>query len=77
MRIAETLLQRKTEHGARVLVYAINAGEKSQGQYISDCHNEFPPYMCRGEEGALLQQRVWTELAEKLNKVQPGITSNL
>lgn len=76
-RVFEALLQRKTEYGARILVYAINAGDKSHGQYISDCHIEAPPPMCQGENGALLQQRVWNELAEKLNKVQPGITSNL
>lgn len=75
--ILETLVQRKTEYGARNLVYAINAGEKTHGQYISDCHIAGPPPLCQGEEGALLQQRVWNELAEKLNKVQPGITSNL
>ena len=77
MRIWEGLVQRKTEYGARNLVYAINAGEKSNGQYISDCYVAGPPPMCQGEKGALLQQRVWNELAEKLNKVQPGITSNL
>lgn len=77
MHVMEALLQRKTEYGSRNLVYAINAGEKSHGQYISNCHIESPPPMCEGEEGALLQQKVWNELAEKLEKVQPGIMSNL
>lgn len=77
MRVFEALAQRKTEYGARNFVYAINAGEKSHGQYISDCHIAGPPPLCEGEEGAALQERVWNELAEKLNKVQPGITSNL
>ena len=77
MRVFEALVQRKTEYGARSFVYAINAGEKSHGQYISDCHIAGPPPLCQGEEGAVLQERVWNELAEKLNKIQPGITSNL
>lgn len=77
MRVFEALLQRKTEYGARNLVYAVNAGDKSHGQYISNCQIESPPTMCQGDEGALLQQKVWNELAERLEKVQPGITSNL
>ena len=31
------LLARTTEYGSRTLVHAANAGEESNGQYLSDC----------------------------------------
>ena len=76
MVLMETLLERKTELGARSFVYAASAGEKTQGEYVTDCHVEIAPPLTRGEEGAKLQKRVWTQLAPILEKIQPGVTAN-
>ena len=35
--ILKLLFARSTEHGSRSLVYAANAGEEANGQYLSDC----------------------------------------
>jgi hypothetical protein len=69
------ILARKTEVGARTLVYGASVGEESHGQYVPDCKITPLKGLGNGKEGAKLQHRVWTELKLKLEKIQPGATS--
>lgn len=71
------LLARKTDVGARTLVAAASAGEESHGQYMSVCAVKAPSPFVRSEEGAKVQARVWNELKDILEKIQPGVTSNI
>lgn len=41
--IMKFFLARSTEHGSRSVVNAVEAGEESQGQYLSDC--QVTPYV--------------------------------
>jgi retinol dehydrogenase 12 len=68
---------RTTEHGSRALVNAASAGPTSHGQYMSDCTIMEPSSFVRSKEGAEVQIKVWQELSEKLEKIQPGILKNL
>ena len=77
MIIMEFFLERKTELGSRSFVYAASQGEKTQGKYVTDCRLEIEPPLCRGEEGAKLQKRVWKELAGILEEIEPGVTQNV
>lgn len=56
--------------GARSLVHAVNRRRKihRDNTYPTVKVVETPPYLCQGEGGALLQQRVWSEMAEKLTR---------
>lgn len=73
-KIFRTIFARSTEVGSRTTVNAVEGGEETHGQYLDDC--------TIGERSPLLQdtevqKRVWSELAEKLEKIQPGILQNL
>lgn len=69
------ILARKTEVGARTLVYGASAGEESHGQYLPDCKITPLKGLGKGKEGAELQHRVWAELKKKLEVIQTGVTA--
>lgn len=68
---------RTTEVGSRTLVHAASAGPNSHGQYLRNCEMSEPAPLVLGEEGEKAQARVWEELSQKLEKIQPGIMSNV
>jgi len=68
---------RTTEQGSRTLVHAAFAGPTSHGQYMHNCAVDEPSSFVRSKEGAEVQAKVWQELSEKLEKIQPGILKNL
>ena len=75
--IMETTLARITEHGSRALVNGAVQGEESHGKYLSDCRVA-PFDGLAAKTGAVeMQNAIWTELAAKLEKIQPGVTANL
>jgi retinol dehydrogenase-12 len=69
---------RTTEQGSRTLVHAATAaGPESHGQYLSDCKVMEPSEFVRSAEGKKAGERVWEELSEKLEKIEPGVLKNL
>lgn len=69
---------RTTEQGARTFVHAATAvGSESHGQYMSDCKIMQPSAFVRSAEGKRASERVWEELSEKLEKIEPGVLKNL
>ena len=71
------ILARKTEVGSRALLAATEAGKESHGQYMADCVVTEPSAFVRSGEGEKTQERVYTELMGILEKIQPGISSNI
>ena len=69
------ILARRTEVGARTLVYGASLGEESHGQYVPDCIITPLKGLGKGKNGAELQHRVWVELKKKLEAIQPGVAS--
>jgi retinol dehydrogenase-12 len=67
---------RTTEVGARTLVSAALMGEESHGKYLSDCMIKAPSPFVTSAEGQETQKRVWKELKEILEGIQPGISKN-
>ncbi|KAK9386710.1 hypothetical protein V1515DRAFT_627382 [Lipomyces mesembrius] len=72
------VLARTTEVGGRTLVAAATVGDESQGAYMTDgeVNNGALGAFVTSEDGEKAQKKVWTELKEILEKVQPGITSS-
>ncbi|KAJ7212260.1 hypothetical protein GGX14DRAFT_622764 [Mycena pura] len=73
----ERSLALPTEVGSRQLVWAAvgqeDAPEKLRGEYISlQCVDEVSDYVL-GPEGMGVQDRIWDELVETLNKADPRI----
>ncbi|KAL4889998.1 NAD(P)-binding protein [Aspergillus ambiguus] len=73
------LLARSTEEGSRTLVAAAAAGPESHGQYMENgvvAPHAVSAFVC-SDEGEKTQARVWGEIAEILEGVQPGVLENL
>ncbi|KAL9122635.1 MAG: hypothetical protein Q9187_000802 [Circinaria calcarea] len=77
IKVFRFFVARSTEEGSRTLVAAAGAGPESHGQYMTISQVAPPAPFVLSEEGAKTQQRVWTELSEKLKKIQPGIMKNV
>lgn len=75
LRLFVRLTARPAEVGARTIVYGASAGPGSHGQYVPDCKVAQTAGLTAGVAGASVQERVWTELKEKLEKIQPGVTA--
>lgn len=74
--LMKLLLARSTECGSRTLVHAGAQGADSHGHYLSDCEIAAPAPLVTSQEGKEVQDRVWIELAKKLEAIKPGVTSN-
>ena len=72
-------LARTTEVGSRALVNAAAAGEESHGKYMHDSVVDEASLSAfvKSEEGAETGRRVWSELKDILEKIQPGVTNVL
>jgi retinol dehydrogenase 12 len=67
---------RTTEVGSRTLINAASFGPESHGQYLSDCNIAPFSRFIATEEGKKLQVRIWDELKEILEDIEPGILGN-
>ncbi|CZR66841.1 related to enoyl-CoA hydratase/isomerase [Phialocephala subalpina] len=67
------LLSRTTEEGGRTLVHGAEGGDETHGQYLDDCKVGRYSGFVLSEEGMETQKRLWSELSEKLERIQPGI----
>ncbi|MCJ1456951.1 hypothetical protein MMC28_007317 [Mycoblastus sanguinarius] len=75
--VLKFFLARSTEHGSRALFNAATAGSETHGQYLSQCKVSYPSHLVLSDEGAKVQKRVWDELSQKLETIQPGIMANV
>jgi retinol dehydrogenase 12 len=71
------ILARSTEEGSRTLVNAVEGGKDTHGEYLSDCKIAMVSNFVLSKEGKETQTRLWEELNEKLEKIEPGITGNI
>jgi len=74
---SKLLFARTTEYGSRTLVHAASQGPESHGQYLSDCAVAERGGLTKGGQGVILQERVWKEVSEQLEKTKPGVLGNL
>ncbi|KAF3000343.1 hypothetical protein E8E14_002509 [Neopestalotiopsis sp. 37M] len=77
MAIAYRTLARTADMGARNYVMAASAGPESHGLYLEDCGFSTPNPIVETEEGRELQGKIFDELVEILDRVQPGIWDNV
>lgn len=77
--IMKALIARTTEFGSRTLVAAAVVGSESHGKYMHDGlvnEDEVSPWV-KTDEGAKTGQKLWNELRDILERIQPGVTSNV
>lgn len=77
--LVKAVLARTTEVGSRTLVTAGAAGKESHGKYMTDgvITDEALSSFVKSPDGETVGQKVWKELSEILEKVEPGVTDNL
>jgi NAD(P)-dependent dehydrogenase (short-subunit alcohol dehydrogenase family) len=77
--VLKFFLARSTEVGSRTLVASAVAGMESHGRYMEDgvVNDGATSDFVRSDEGKMTGQKVWRELSEILEAIQPGITSNI
>ncbi|KAK6849885.1 short-chain dehydrogenase [Apiospora arundinis] len=75
--VSMRLLARTAEMGSRNLVAAATAPEDTHGKYISDCKVWEPSRYVRSPEGADAQRRVFAELLDELERIEPGVRANI
>ncbi|KAK7719830.1 hypothetical protein SLS64_002011 [Diaporthe eres] len=77
--VMKFFLARSTEVGSRTLVAAGLAGEESHGKYMSDAvvAEQSLSAFVRSEEGDRAGKKVWKELSDMLDKIEPGVTANI
>ncbi|PSR99154.1 hypothetical protein BD289DRAFT_479726 [Coniella lustricola] len=68
------LLGRTSEMGSRTLVMAAAAGRESHGQYMDSCVVREPSKLVTGKAEPQLQSRIYTELVDILDSIEPGIS---
>ena len=71
------ILAREPEMGSRTLLAAAFAGEETHGKYMSDCKVHYVPKIMTGDDGEKLTERVWGELLELIEGIEPGVTQNI
>ncbi|KAJ3130113.1 hypothetical protein HK098_006172 [Nowakowskiella sp. JEL0407] len=73
----KNLLARSMEMGSRTYFNAASQGPETHGKYLSNCKIIEVSDFARSKTGKRMQERIWKELSDKLEKIQPGIMKNL
>ncbi|KAA8643721.1 hypothetical protein EYZ11_012555 [Aspergillus tanneri] len=79
MAVMKFFLARTTEVGSRTLVAGVAAGSESHGEYMSNgevASQELSAFV-RRDDGQTAQKKIWKELSEIFEAIQPGIMENL
>ncbi|KAJ5820490.1 hypothetical protein N7474_006081 [Penicillium riverlandense] len=77
--LLKAVMARSTEVGSRTLVAGAAAGLDSHGTYMTDGHVEntaLSPFV-RSDEGRQARQKLWKEVSDVLEGIQPGIMQNV
>ncbi|KAG9230544.1 NAD(P)-binding protein [Amylocarpus encephaloides] len=79
MVILKFLYAYTSEEGSRTLVHAATCGPESHGRFFTNCDPQrvYTSSFVRSEDGQKAQKKIWKEILEKLEKIQPGISANL
>lgn len=75
--IAFLLFGRNAEMGSRTLMAAALAGEETHGQWMSNCELHVWPSLMNGDAGRKLEEKLWAELLDVLEAIEPGVADNI
>jgi hypothetical protein len=71
------LIGRTSEQGSRALMAAVEGGRESHGKYVDSGKVEDPSFFVLSEKGKAVQKKVWDELMEILEGIEPGVTRSV
>lgn len=71
------LFARTAEYGSRTLADAASRGPETHGKYLSNCAIAERGGIAAAADAKEVQERVWKEITEKLERIKPGILQGL
>lgn len=71
------LFARTAEYGSRTLAHAASQGPETHGKYLSGCKVAERGGIAAAADVREVQQRVWKEICEKLERIKPDILNGL
>ena len=71
------LFARTAEYGSRTLAHAASQGPETHGKYLSGCTVAERGGIAAAADVREVQQRVWKEICEKLERIKPDILNGL
>lgn len=77
MNLALTTVGRNAEMGSRTLMAAAFAGPETHGRWMCDCEVRQFPALMLGEEGERVMDKLWRELLDVLEGIEPGVTAHI
>jgi NAD(P)-dependent dehydrogenase (short-subunit alcohol dehydrogenase family) len=77
VQIMKFLFARSAEAGSRNLVHGASGGLDTHGQYMDMGKVTKPATVVVGPGGKEAQERLYAELVEKLERIAPGVSTNL
>ncbi|KAL2152507.1 hypothetical protein VTH82DRAFT_5691 [Thermothelomyces myriococcoides] len=66
-----------SEQGARALLAAATGGRETHGKYVDCGKVDDPSPFVMSKKGEVAQKRVWDELMEILDGIEPGVSANV
>ncbi|KAL2162674.1 hypothetical protein VTH06DRAFT_6510 [Thermothelomyces fergusii] len=75
--VATFAIGRTSEQGSRALLAAAAGGRETHGKYVDCGRVDDPSPFVLSKEGRAVQQRVWDELMEILDGIEPGVSANV
>ena len=75
--IMEAIFMRSSEAGGITLVHAATAGKETHGKYLSECKVKPQGGFMADKDRLVTQDRVWTELVARIERILPGATKIL
>ncbi|QDS72120.1 hypothetical protein FKW77_003791 [Venturia effusa] len=77
VKVGGFFIARSTEVGSRTLFAGAVGGEETNGKYMSNCIVASPAAWINTEHGLQVGKKIWSNLLEVLETVQPGIQSRV
>jgi NAD(P)-dependent dehydrogenase (short-subunit alcohol dehydrogenase family) len=72
-RISFALMGWSAEKGSRIYVYALAAGKKSNGTYMSECQFRNESAFVRSDRGRRIERKVWKDLMTRIGKISAEV----
>jgi retinol dehydrogenase-12 len=72
-RVSFALMGWSAEKGSRMYLYALAAGEKGHGTYMSECQVKDESAFVRSERGRRIERKVWKDLMMRIKKISPEV----
>lgn len=77
LKFTSQLIGRSAEVGSRVIVDAASAGPETHGKWLDTLKMREPSAYVRSKEGQEMQRRLYDELMEILDRVEPNIAGKI